>query len=516
MRDVGQEYIHGAEDLASFFAAPPRSVLHAPAPAAPWDAMLAEAIRCHQERLGSQAAITGDECVIVTGQQPGLFTGPLYAIHKAATAVLLAQRVEANTGVRCLPLFWVAGDDHDFEEARTAHFLGKNHEPFSVRYDPHTPVDGLPMNRVPLAPSLHDAIDRAARETPGSELRDEVAAFLHDSLDASDSLADWTARLLARLFQGTGLAIFSPDLPEARRAAMPVLAKEIADPLASTRLVNEAGERLAALGFPQQVVKGETECAFFLNVDARRRKVLFENGAYRLPEKDPAFTREELLDLLEREPGRFTPNVALRCIVQQQLFPAAAYVAGPGEVAYWAQLKPLFDHFGLPMPVVYPRARCVITRLKLSKLMARLSLNLGDLMNDPDTVLDRALGTTKLTGTRRVLAAQAPRVLQPFETLVEALKEHDPTTSDMAAKMRDRLATDLQRLERAALHQDEDRVAAIRGQVTRLRNALAPWRRPQERVYTVFSFLFEQGWNLVPRLLEELDIESFTMNEVEL
>jgi bacillithiol biosynthesis cysteine-adding enzyme BshC len=419
-------------------------------------------------------------------------------------------------------VFWLASDDHDFEEVRTAHFLDKVDQPFSLTYDPESPVDGLPMYHVPSESSLHELVDRAAEETPRSECRAEIAGFLHKSLDKADSFSDWTARIMARLFRDTGLVMFSPHLPEARRAAIPVIAKEIEEPLISSRLVNEGGDRVEALGFDRQLAKSATECGFFLEIDRRRCKVRFENGAYRLPDADLEYSIKEMLETLHEEPERFSPNAALRCIVQQVLFPTAAYVAGPSELAYWAQLKPLFEHFtdALPeaacMPVVYPRAHCMLTRLKLSRLMEAFGLSAQDLLAGFDSVLERSLSAVAKNDARTALARTRREIDAALAHLAEELGQHDPTAADMARNVSDRTSDGLERIDRTLTRQDSARLETTRRQLHRLCNTLAPWRKPQERVYTVFTFLFEQGWELVPRLIEELDIESFALNEVEL
>ncbi len=517
MRDFLNEYMAYADDLAPFYAAPLRSLLETPPQSRTWDPALVEAIRDHQRRLGGNAPCHGDEAVVVTGQQAGLFTGPLYTIHKAVTAVRLAALIRERTGAACVPMFWVGGDDHDFDEVKTAHFLGKSDEPFSIEYAPEADINHLPMHRVPLErPFLHAAIDRAATETRGSEFRSEIAAFLHDSLDDAASFSDWFARILARLFRDTDLILFTPDLPAARVAARPVLEHEIRHPLASTALLNGAGAQLERFGFARQIVKGDTEANFFLEAGGRRRKVLFENGRYVLPEEDTAYSTDDMLTLLGEEPGRFSPNVALRCVVQQHLFPATAYVAGPGELAYWAQLKPVFNHFDETMPVVYPRARCVLTRVKLTRLMRQFGVAPEELTGPQDALVDRALETATGNPARAALTTHRTAIERDLAALEADLSGHDATARDMARELATRTVAELGRIDRVLARGDEARVAATEKQIARLCAVLAPWRKPQERVYTVFSFLFEQGWGLIGRLLDELDIESFSMNEVEL
>jgi bacillithiol synthase len=517
VRSIASEYAAGSRELAPFFVGTPASLFDHPPQAKPWDPALVEALRRYQERLGAPKAFAGDEAVIITGQQPGLFTGPLYTIYKAITAIRAAENLQRATGVPCVPVFWVAGDDHDFEEVRTAHFLTKSHDPLGITYEPSRPVNGLPMSKVPLEPSLHEAIDLAASETRGSELRPDVARVLHEMLDVADSLSDWFARLLARLFADTPLVVFAPELPEARAAASAIFSQAVDAPLATTRLVNEGGKRLEDLGFPAQVVKRGTECSFFLDVDGYRRKVTFVDGRFRLPEAALEFAPEEMSSLLAEAPERFSANVALRCVVQQHLFPVAAYVAGPGETAYWAQLKPVFERFGETMPVVYPRARCVLATAKVRALVSRLGLSMADFSEPVDRLVERGLRAT--SGEDPALATISERrtgLQADLDALAEALRGENAVAGDMAGRLAVRVTQGMDRIERAVLLSDTAKRESARRQVLRLCHTLAPWRKPQERVYTVFSFLFEHGWDLIPRLLDEMDIVSFAMNEVEL
>jgi len=301
------------------------------------------------------------------------------------------------------------------------------------------------MFRVPIDATLHDLVDRAADETPGSELRNEVRAFLHGSLDAATSFADWNARLVARLFAGSGLAVYTSESRTARLAARAVIEREVRDPLASTRLVNEAGARLAAADYERQVSKGETDCGFFIEFDGRRCKTVYQGGAFHVPAVDMRFTSDELLGVLAEQPERFSPNVALRCIVQQRLFPAAAYVAGPGEIAYWGQFKPLFEYHGLPMPVVYPRARCLLTTPKLNALRAKLGLDSSGTIDwtAPDELALRALRAS----ANNPLTAAVQRRRAVVEDELRALERELDKAPVPVAALTERVADAFDRFE---------------------------------------------------------------------
>lgn len=514
MANLYRDYLTQFEAVAPFFAAPPQSLFDAPPVPGEWNAALAAEINAYQDRAGAGGCIAGNEVAIVTGQQTGIFTGPLYTVAKGVTAVISACLVRERFVVPAVPIFWIHGDDHDFEEVRTTHVLTKHDEPFTLLYSPEQPVDGWPMNRVPIEPSLHDLVDAAARETSGSEHRSAVAAFLHDTLDASDSLADWFARCMGRLFRDTPLVLFAPDGPEARKLAAGVLRAEIERPLASTDLVNETGGRLEALGYPRQVQKQGNECNFFVLWDGRREKVLYREGRFDVPGAEKSFDRDAMLDWLEREPGAFTPNVVLRPVVQQRLFPVTAYVGGPGEIAYWAQLKPVFEAFGLPMPRVYPRVQCTFTTIKLNRLRHEYGFSLDDLRAPLDELIDHAMRQTPSNPAYDWAKSQRAAIEDAIGRYVKALEREEPAVAEMAAALSGHTAAQLDRIERAILNSDAGQVEVVRKRVTRLSHALAPWRQPQDRVYSAFSFLFQQGLDFVPRLLREFDVESFAMQEI--
>ena len=161
-------------------------------------------------------------------------------------------------------MYWIGSDDHDLEEVATAHVLSKQHEPLALTYQPEEALPQAPLFKVPVEPSLHALADEAHARCAGSEFADEVLSFLHDTIDEAQSLGHWYALLLARLFRDTELRVFIPHLGPARHGAVPVFRREIEAPLESTRLANEAGRRMEALGYGAQVTKGGDECSFFL------------------------------------------------------------------------------------------------------------------------------------------------------------------------------------------------------------------------------------------------------------
>ncbi|MFO7974465.1 MAG: bacillithiol biosynthesis cysteine-adding enzyme BshC [Candidatus Hydrogenedentota bacterium] len=518
MRDLFREYIGEAEDLMPFYAHPPSALSDASnLPATPpWPASLAEEIKTYNAEMGSEVSFTGTELTVITGQQPGLFTGPLYSIYKGLTAIRLARQIEEQSGRTCVPIFWIASEDHDFEEAATAHFLTKKDEPFSLTYEPQQDIVDLPMYRVPLEPCIHEAIDSAVEKVRKSEQTEEIAAFLHDSASRSETLCEWTVRLMARMFKDTPLVLFAPHLAAARTLQADIIRHEIENPLESTRRLTVASSALSKMDFQPQVIKSEHECNFFLEVENRRCKTIFADGQFQVPQENIAYTSDQLLALLREAPERFSANVALRPIVQQRLFKAVAYVGGPSEVAYWGQLKDVFEHFRQPMPVVYPRIQCILTTTKLKKLMGKFSLEVEDLERPQGQLEQKALrNISQSLSIQKVMDAQSD-IEARFRALEAGLKETDPVASEMVEAVEERFSMEFERIRDTLSRRNDKQVETVQKQLARLQNALMPWRKPQERVYTIFSFLFEHGWGLVTRLFNEIDIESFQTHEVEL
>jgi bacillithiol biosynthesis cysteine-adding enzyme BshC len=359
----------------------------------------------------------------------------------------------------------------------------------------------------------------AAAQAPGSEFTGEILRFLHETLDASANLSEWHARLMARLFRDTPLVFFTPDLPEARHAAIPIFEREIRYPLESTRRLNEGGARLEAAGYGAQVVKGDDACNFFVERRGVRCRVRFTEGAFLLPDTGERFTPAEMLALLHREPEIFTANVGLRCVVQQELFPVRAYVAGPGELAYWGQLKDFFAFFERPMPLVCPRIRGAITSLKSNKLLLKNGLTISDLYTPAEALEERALRAGVQDPSLVVLSRHAQSLLAELEAMqgeFEGLGKAGTHAVPLSAQFQSQVQQGLDYLERSLLRADENRTATVRSQLARLSTELAPNRKPQERHYAIFSWLFQYGWDLVPRLSAALSLDDFSLQEVEL
>lgn len=510
------DYLAGADALRPFFRGFPQDALEEVPRLGEITPELRESMARHQERLGVPKEVPGRCAVVATGQQTGLFAGPMYTIYKAITAIKLAVELERRHGVPCVPLFWCASEDHDFAECATAFLQSKDDEPVGLTYAPKADVQDVTMARVPVEQSLYGLIDEAARVTRSSENGNGVRTMLDDTLGASDSLADWFARIMARLFKDSPLLIFAPDWDAARIASRPILARALERPLATSQAVMEAGASLRAMGHEAQLDMAADQPPFFLELDGRRCAVTWAEGRFNERRTGLRLEADEARKLLDGHPSRFSPNAALRPVVQQALFPVHAYVGGPGEVAYWAQLKGVFAHFGQPMPHVYPRARAVITREKLRRWQREYELSYADLERPLQELELPALAALPLTEAVAKMQELDPQLRKALEAFRQGFADQQGPPTDMAQAIERNALDYLDRMNRTLLRMDEERRTTVRRRIARLQGALAPHRKPQERVYCVLSYLFEHGWQLVPWLMAGLDVENFGLQEIEL
>lgn len=450
--------------------------------------------------------------VVVTGQQPGLLLGPLYTLSKAMGAIALARRWDREERP-VLPVFWVASQDHDMEEIDAAQLLDLDEHLHHLRAGWR---EGVPSGALPLEARHVDAVQRAwhAAAWPQRGGR-EAWRLLEETGRASRTPADWFARLLLRLLGGDGLLVLDPMDPQPAREALPVLHRELRDPRPSVEAINEAGLRLRAVGERPGLGRGADATNLFLHEAGQPRRLLRFDGRAFHPDGAPErrWSARELGAWLEREPTALTPAAGLRPVVQDTLLPTVATVVGPGELRYFAQLRGVYAHHGVSMPLVWPRPEATFVEPPVQRLLARFGTTAEAFQADPEGVRQDALLRASGHGDR--FEETLRRVEAEMETLLREVEGIDPTLSGAVRRGHGYLETTVQRLRdkaAAALARRDERVTS---QVGRLRAHLLPDDRPQERVLSPFTFFAKFGIEPVLRELRTLPPEGHHVLELD-
>ena len=438
----------------------------------------------------ARSVAADDTFMIVTGQQPGLFGGPLYAIHKAATAVRLAQEVSATPGApRVVPVYWIHSDDHDLEEVNRAFMVNASHEVQRLRLD--LPVaGGEPIRDIGVGRAMETGLSMANGLLPDSEFR-EWALDIFRPRHADERFGDAMARLLFALFGHHGLLIIEPrDLPASAFDVLPRW-RELADSVRDrARIVTE---HLTDIGFD---VTMDPSATLMFKLAGRRRVPLSDDEEF-------------------ASPTDLSPGVLLRPLWQDACLPTIGFVVGPGELAYLAIAGSLYKLLGVPRPLFVPRASLTLVEPSMARQLNRFGLDIFDLDRNP-LELAAALDDDTEGSIEEALGALGAQVSDEIKRLSALLQESDPQLVATASKTQAKIIDELQKLAKKTRNARETRAGTGLRQVRRLCANLRPRERLQERVLTVLPFLARHGADLVHALIDAADPFAVEHGVVEL
>jgi len=473
-------------------------------------AALAEALASFQQHLGAapaavqQARLLADPAtpVVTVGQQPGLLTGPLYTVYKAATALALAQRLRDEIGRPVVTAFWVATDDDDRAEADHCSLWDQQYNLHTIRYPEGAGRPGQLIGDLPVAEYGDEIIAQVAPLLAGQPHTNVVLDLLRDALGKSADLGEWCCRLLAALFSAQGLVICDPRQPAIRRLGAEVMAREIIAPLRTTELVNRQARTIQQRGYHPALIKPAETSNFFL-YDGNRRRVTYQHGRYFAGGRE--YPVEELLALLEETPECLLPNAVLRPVVQEYLFGSTAFVAGPNELCYWAELRPVFDALDVEMPVVVPRAGATLVPPFVSRRLADWEVAPLDLLLHFDQTRLGLLERRQPAAISQAFATSHALLDLLVSELTSAVEPLDATLAQSALGAHQRMCNEVERLERKTLKAVERQSSDLAGKLALTREILCPGRGLQERTLNVCSLLARIGLDGIASLPQLFD-----------
>ncbi len=442
---------------------------------------------------------------VVTGQQAGLFGGPLFTLLKSLTALRLADLVSREHGVPAVAVFWVDAEDHDWDEVRDCWVLDGDLSRRLVRLPPLDGAGERPVGTLHLTPEaaaeVFQALEAALART---EFTGELMERLRRAYAPGTTLADAFARWLESLLGPQGLIVFDACDPAAKPLARPVFLRELDAPGQSVALAAAAGAELSRRGHAPQVEPApEATGLFYLDggrVPIRRR-------GDRLAVGERVCRREDLLAEAQDHPERFSPNVLLRPVVQDTLFPTVCYVAGPAELAYLAQLQGVYEHFGLPMPLVHPRLSATILDAAAARFLARYQLPLDALHAQDESALNRLLEAQLPPSVEATLEAARQAIADRMAAVIDAVPAIDPTLAGAARTTLSRMEHDLRTLHGKIIQAVKRRDETLRRQFIRAQAQAFPDGEQQERALAGIFFLNRYGPALVERVLPELPLD---------
>jgi bacillithiol biosynthesis cysteine-adding enzyme BshC len=444
---------------------------------------------------GRERLLTGTALAVTTGQQAGLFLSPLYALHKALTAAALAEALSARWSTPVVPVFWVAGDDHDFAEVNHATVLGPDGRPAAIVLRERPPeAPQRPVFRELLGEGIAPALARLEALLPSSEFRGDAVSALARAYVAERSIADAYAAALGELLGPLGVVVCRGWDGGLKQVAGSVLlgAAHEAGRLDAELASVAATLRRAGRDVPVEVGRGQS-LLMVEGPQGRDRLRIAGAGRFEARRGGESFDLAALEQLLARDPERLSANVLLRPAVEASVFPTVAYVGGPAELAYLAQIGPVFERLGVARPVRVPRNAGLLIEARVDRTLEKLGLAVDDLAQPESELTARVAPQDLPPAAMAALAGLREALTGGYASLQAAAGTVDRTLEKPVENARNQALVATQEIEKklvAALKRGGD--TALQ-QVIRAREALYPGGSPQERILAPISFTARYG-----------------------
>ena len=441
---------------------------------------------------------------IVTGQQAGLFGGPLFTLLKAMTALKLADQVSREHGVPAVAIFWIDAEDHDWEEVRSCTVFDEALATRTVSLPSRPGADPTPVATVTLDASIAKALDDLASALPATEFHAAILDGLRRAYQPGIGMADAFGRWMEQVLGERGLVVYDSSDAASKPLVSEVFARELSMPGQTGRLAALAGSDLTARGYHAQVHAQDDSLALF-HLDGGRRSIRQQDGRFVVG--DEQYAPPALVKQATERPAGFSPNVLLRPVVQDTIFPTICYVAGPNELAYLGQLRGVYAHFGVPMPLMYPRASATLVDSAGARFLNKYKMPLEALQAQDEAALNDLLKTQIPRAVEDSFAAAAQAIEAEMTRVIQAMPALDPTLEGAARSTLSRMQHDLQTLHNKMISAAKRRDETLRRQFMHARALTFPNGHAQERTIGFVSFLNQYGPALVERLDAELPLD---------
>lgn len=444
---------------------------------------------------------------IITGQQPGLCTGPLYTIYKAMGTIQLARELGRELNHPVVPVFWIGADDHDFEEVNHIYLpTSQGPQKVSLREKP----DGrFSIGHLPVPGEVGTLFTQMRELTPPIGWQQEGLELLRQTALASENWADWFGRLMTFLFRDYGLVLVNPLLKPLRILSANVFHQAVTTAPRVEELLEQTSLEVQRLGFSPQVQSEEGKAHIFMYVNDRRQPLYFNNGQFRNREGSVTWDRNWLAERTLTHPEAFSPDVILRPVVQEVLFPVLAYVGGPGEIGYFAQLKSVFEHFGEEMPLVYPRPNITLVEPLVAKRMRKYNIPLSKIPLGLDSFSSNYLEQSDKVGIEARFNEFREVLIEQHKRLVKGVAIIDPEIKLLGEEFLRRLIRNQKSFESKVNQRHRKNNEVALRQLSKINQAIHPLGQWQERVYNIFPYLMKYRPEMLKTLVPLINVYSW-------
>lgn len=448
-----------------------------------------------------------DSVVVIGGQQAGILTGPLYSIHKIISIILFAKKQEAELSVPVVPVFWIAGEDHDYDEVNHI-FVEKDNQLEKSIY-PEKLLDKRMVSNIEIKKDvLRNWVTDIISSYGETEHTNSLLHFADAAIEKSVTFVDFFAHITMSLFKDYGLLIVDSGDIGLRKLEKEYFINQIKSTKEITEKVKKKQRELEGIGMTQTIVINDHCANLFYYDENTHERILLDY----IPERQQfigasgsiSFSYDEMLEIASEFPERLSNNVVTRPIMQEYLFPTLAFIAGPGEIAYWAELKEVFEHFDMKMPPIVPRLNISLIERNVSSDIEELGLKLVDVLTaGTKKQKELFLDANRDSSFQTLFAQTKAQLVENYLEIERKTEQHYKGMLPLLKKNESLLLKQIDfmenRLELALLQKHE----VVIEKYNRIERKLKPSGSPQERIWNLFYFLNHYGLSFVDELLTQ-------------
>ncbi|WP_160720170.1 bacillithiol biosynthesis cysteine-adding enzyme BshC [Bacillus sp. USDA818B3_A] len=446
-----------------------------------------------------------DSLVVIGGQQAGILTGPLYSIHKIISIIKLAEQKERLLGVPVIPVFWIAGEDHDYQEVN--HVFVQNKQNVDKWIYPEKVLQKKMVSDIGLNKDICLTwTENLIKNFGETEHTNTLLAFAAGQISKSATFVDFFANIVMELFKDYGLLIVDSGNKEFRQLQKGFFKQQIEHHDVITFSLLEQQKQIEKKGFAQAIDASDRAVNLFYYDQRLNERLLLEfdreNDCFVGKSGAISFTKEELLSLADENPEVLSNNVVTRPLMQEWLFPTIAFIAGPGEIAYWAELKLVFEHFQIKMPPIVPRLNITFLDRSVETDLTELNLELGDVLsNGTAREQERFLEAIKDHELEQLFASTVDLVSAQYKLLEAKTERLSRGLLPMLKKNENYLLKEIGFMQSKLEEAVKLRHDTLLQKYARVDLALRPDGFPQERVWNIFYYLNQYGQNFINHLM---------------
>ncbi|TVZ25402.1 bacillithiol biosynthesis cysteine-adding enzyme BshC [Gillisia sp. Hel_I_86] len=443
-----------------------------------------------------RALLNENTFTVTTGHQLNLFTGPLYFLYKIVSTINLASALKKQYPENnFVPIYWMATEDHDFEEINYFNLNGKKFKWNSQQKEAGNNAVGE-LN----TEGLDEVFNLFSAEIGGGKNAEDLKQLFKSAYLEHSNLTDATRYLAHELFKEYGLVILDAHNRELKKAFIPYIEKELFEKVSHRTTINTA-KKLEKLGYGVQVNPREINL-FYLH-DGLRERIVEKEGSFYINETEIKWNKEEMQKEIQGFPERFSPNVMLRPLYQEVILPNLCYIGGGGELAYWFELKDMFEELKVPFPVLLLRNSALIETSKQNEKRRKLEISHSELFLKQHELINRKV--RKISNIDIDFSPQKEHLIKQFQQLYELAEKTDPTFLGAVKAQEVKQLKGLENLENRLLLAQKRKLKDEVTRITSLQNELFPNKSLQERQVNFSEMYLEFGKSLIPQLIENLD-----------